>query len=484
MVKKYIVRSTTGLLTVLCLGMTGCKDFLDVNDNPNKTTDAEPALVLPSAQAAIGLVLGNHYQLNGSIWSQYWTQTRSASQYKVIDNYSQQPSSFDRPWQILYADGMEDLQQVIDRGTAIPNRQYAAIALILKAYDFQLLTDAFGDIPVKDALQGDKEQNFAPHYDTQKEVYDSIFSIIDRGISLIDEDSEFAPGDEDLIFGGDMAEWRAFANTLKLRAYLRLSAVDAGKAAAGVASLAGATFLTADAQITYTSVGGNQNPLYAEMFGLNRTQNLVASETVVNQMKALGDPRLNAFYQNATGTTTVNPIPQGTYNIPPDPAYPLSLPSPNVGAAPRSVASALAPVKFISAAESYFLQAEAAARGWLAGDAASLYEQGITASFAAYKVTPGTYIATAVAAFPVAEDARIKAIITQKYFAMTGNQGFEAWTEWRRTGYPDFFVESAQSTLGAGQFPQRFLYPNTELTRNPHFPGVKAITEKVWWDAN
>ena len=84
--------------------MTGCKDFLDVNDNPNKTTDAEPALVLPSAQAAIGLVLGNHYQLNGSIWSQYWTQTRSASQYKSIDNYSQQPSSFDRPWQILYAD--------------------------------------------------------------------------------------------------------------------------------------------------------------------------------------------------------------------------------------------------------------------------------------------------------------------------------------------------------------------------------------------
>jgi hypothetical protein len=139
----------------------------------------------------------------------------------------------------------------------------------------------------------------------------------------------------------------------------------------------------------------------------------------------------------------------------------------------------------MSAAESYFLQAEAAARGWLAGDVRALYEQGITASFASYDVTPGAYITTAVAAFPATGlAAQLKAIITQKYFAMNGNQGFEAWSEWRRTGYPDFFVQSVESSLTPGQFPQRFLYPNTELTRNPNFPGAKVVTDKVWWDAN
>ena len=490
MMKKHIFKATAGVLTALSITLAGCSKFLDVNDNPNQTTEALPSLVLPSAQAAIGIVLGNTYQVYGSMWSQYWTQNRSSSQYKIIDQFLLQGSGFDRPWQLLYADGMQDLQIIINQANSEPVKQYAAAAMILKAYELQMLTDAFGDIPMKEALQGE-QLNLNPHYDSQEVVYDSIFALIDRGLSLLDENSEYIPGAEDLIFGSDVPavhalwvpKWTAFGNTLKLRAYMRLSEVNAAKAQAGIATLAGATFLTEDAKISYTSVGGNQNPLFAEMVGLGRTQNLVASETAVNQMKALSDPRLLAFYQNAAGTTTVNPIPQGSFNVPPTATYPLSLPSPNTGAAPRSATSALAPVKFISAAEAYFLQAEAAARGWLAGDARALYGQGITASFTSYNVTPGAYISTAVAAFPATGlAAQVEAIITQKYFAMNGNQGFEAWSEWRRTGYPDFFVRSVESSLPAGQFPARFLYPNTELTRNPNFPGAKVVTDKVWWD--
>jgi hypothetical protein len=482
MMKKHIIKSTAGILTALSLTFAGCSDFLDVNENPNQTTEALPSLVLPSAQAAIGMVLGNHYQIYGSMWSQYWTQNRSSSQYKIVDQYLLQGSGFDRPWQILYADGMQDLQFMINQADAEPVKQYAAIAMILKAYDLQLLTDAFGDIPMKDALQGE-ELNLNPHYDAQAEVYDTIFALIDRGISLFNKNSEYLPGTEDLIFAGDLDSWIAFGNTLKLRAYLRLSEVNAAKAEEGIASLASATFLTTDAQISYSATGGNQNPLYAEMQGLGQTPNLVASETAVNQMKAMNDPRLTSFYSFAGATTNINAIPQGSFNIPPSSTFPLSQPSPKVGGAPRNAASALAPVKFISAAESYFLQAEAAARGWLAGDARTLYEQGITASFESYDVTPGNYITTAVAAFPATGlEAQLKAIITQKYFAMNGNQGFESWSEWRRTGYPDFFVQSAESSLAPGQFPQRFLYPNTELTRNPNFPGAKIVTDKVWWD--
>ena len=481
MTRQNIMKSAVCLLTVLSLTITGCKDFLDVNDNPNLSETAEPKLLLPSSQGAIALVLGNHFQVYGGIWNQYWTQNFGNSQFKSIEQYIVQGSDFDRPWSTLYADAMQNLQLIIDQKGVVKYKQYAAIALILKAYDLQLLTDAFGDIPLKDAMKGESEGNLSPGYDSQKEVYDSIFAIIEEGKALIDPESEFLPGSEDLIFEGDMDQWTLFANTLKLRAYLRLSEVDAAKAQAGIAALQqeGAEFLTEDASIKYISTGNNQNPLYAELVALGKYRQVRASNTLLGQMQARQDPRIPAYFQTTGGV--IKGMLQGSYDVNPNGA---STPVPATGADPLTESSALAPVKFISSYESYFLQAEAVTRGWLTGDAADLFQQGITASFDAYGATPGNYITNQVASFPATEPARIDSIITQKYFAMALNQNFEAWTEWRRTGIPNFFVTSAVSSLPAGTYPARFLYPNTELTRNPKFPGAKVITDKVWWDVN
>lgn len=469
------------LMTALSLTIAGCSDFLDVNDNPNNSTEVNPTLVLPSGQAGIAIVLGNHYQVNGGIWAQFWTQNRSSSQYRSVDGYYQTASSFDRPWQILYADAMVDLQKVINQGGVPTYRQHAAIGMILKAYDLQMLTDAFGDIPNREALLGEDEANIAPAYDSQESVYDSIFALLDRAEAIADPSYEFQPGPEDLIFGGDMAKWEAFANTLELRAYLRLAYVAPDKARAGIEKLAGATFLTENASMTFIGIGGNQNPLYAEMVGYGLTQNLVASETAVDTMKALNDPRLYAYYQPGADTTAIIAIPQGSFFE--SPIGNISFPGPVTGADPKNAKSATAPVVFISAAESYFLQAEAISRGWLQGDARSLFQQGITASFTSLDVAPGNYITNAVAAWPAAGfEAQLEAIITQKYFAMDGLQGFEAWTEYRRTGYPRRLIVSPESLLDPGEMPERFLYPNVELTRNPKFPGAKTLVDKVWWD--
>jgi len=485
--KRYIAKSVAATLAVLVLSTSGCKKFLDVNDNPNLPEQVDVPLILPSAQAAIGHVLGNHFQIYGSIWGQYWTQSPYSSQYKSIDQYQPASNDFDRPWGILYNDAFTDLQTIISNKGQEKYKQYAAIAYILKAYDLQVITDAFGDAPLAGAGQGD--QNLNPVYESQQEIYDSIFSYIDQGQALIDAESDFLPGPEDLIFYDaaltytDMNNWMAFGNTLKLRAYLRISLKDDAKAKAGIQALQGKPFLTEDAKISYSQTGGNQNPLNAEMIGLGGTQNLVASATCVNQMKALNDPRVSVFYRKIPASGLITPIPQGSFNT--TPTVTISTPSYVVGARASDPLSALAPVKFISAAESYFLQAEAAARGYLRGDAKTLYQQGITASFAAYNVAPGNYITNAVAAFPATgTEAQVKAIITQKYFAMCGNQNFEAWTEWRRTGYPSFLVRSQASVLPAGQMPQRFLYPGSEITRNPKFPGSKLVIDKVWWDVN
>jgi hypothetical protein len=479
MIKKNIIKSAAVFLAVLSLTITGCSNFLDINENPNKAETAEPSLVLPSTQAAIALVVGCQFQIYGGIWNQYWTQNFGNSQYKSIEQYLVQGSSFDRPWQILYADAMQDLQMIINKSDEARYRQYAAISLLLKAYDLQLLTDAFGDVPLKDALQGETNENYAPHYDAQAEVYDSIFAMIDRAKGWIDPASEFLPGSEDLIFGGDMEQWTRFANTLKLRAYLRLSYVNAAKAEAGVKALQGAEFLTQTAQIEYISTGSNNNPLYAELFALGQYRQLRASNTLFKEMQERNDPRIDVYFQLISGVR--RGMDQASYDVGPN----GSTPAPIFGADPLNDAAALAPVKFISDYESYFLQAEAAARGWLTGTpAVALFQQGIQASFDAYEATPGAYITTQVAAFPAAGvEAQVEAIQVQKYFAMALNQNFEAWTEWRRTGYPkDFFVKPVTGTLPAGTYPARFLYPNTELTRNPNFPGAKLITDKVWWD--
>ncbi|SFN70736.1 Starch-binding associating with outer membrane [Chitinophaga sp. YR627] len=483
MTKKNIIKSAAGLLTVLSLTFTGCSNFLDTNDNPNKTTDADPSLVVPSAQAAIAQVVGCQFQIYGGIWNQYWTQNFGNSQYKSVEQYLVQGSSFDRPWQTLYADAMTDLQLVINKAGEERYRQYAAISLLLKAYDLQLLTDAFGDVPLKDALKGESEGNLAPHYDTQAEVYDSIFAMIDRAKGWIEPGSEFVPGSEDLIFQGDMEKWEQFANTLKLRAYIRLSYVNEAKAKAGVAALqaSGATFLTTTAQIDYVSTGGNNNPLYAELFALGQYRQVRASNTLLLQMNAKSDPRVPAYFQTTTGGV-IKGMAQGSYDTNPNGA---STPTVIFGADPLTETAALAPVKFISSYEALFLQAEAVARGWMTGNALALFQQAIQDNFDTYEVAPGAYITTQVAAFPVAGtvEQKVKAIIEQKYYALALSQNFESWSEWRRTHYPDFFVTSKVSSLPAGVYPRRFLYPNTELTRNPNFPGAKIVTDKVWWDA-
>ncbi|MET4081019.1 hypothetical protein ABIB40_000964 [Pedobacter sp. UYP30] len=476
------------LILIVVVSFAGCKKFLDVNQNPNNPDKAAPTLLLPTVEAAVGQIVGNSFQIYGNIWGQYWTQSPSSSQYKTIDQYQVTNTNFDRPWLILYRNALINADLIIKDPGA--NLQYIqGMAYVLKAYAFQLTTDAFGDVPLSEALKGNEFGS--PKYDAQELVYDSIFNYIDKGSALLNTANASSPGAQDIIFKGDISKWKAFANTLKLRAYLRLSKVNPAKAQAGIAALyaSNAVFLTEDAAIKYTSVGGNENPLYNEIVGLGKTQNIVASATIVKAFKANNDPRLFKFYDLLKGADTIAYIPQGSYSK--NSTKKVSPPSPLVGGNANNIASATAPVKLISASESYFLQAEAVARGWApTGSLPTLFAQGITASFTAAGLTEAqavTYTATAGDAATALTAAatvenKVKVIITQKYYAMCGFQGFEAWSEWRRTGYPTFFVTSVASTLAPGKMPLRLLYPNSEIQSNSNFPGSIVVDVPVWWD--
>jgi len=490
MTRKYRLNLKQVLFAVLvaAVGFSGCKKYLDINNNPNNPDNAAPTLLLPTTQAAISQVIGNAFQVYGNMWAQYWTQSPVASQYKSIDQSAPVATDFDRPWLNLYRVALINSDLII-KSTQADLENVKGIAYLMKAYSFQVATDAFGDVPLSQALQPTVYAN--PKFDTQQAVYDSIFMYINKAMPLLKANS-VSPGAQDMIYNGDMTKWVAFANTLELRAYLRLTNIDPTTAKAGIAALyaTNPTFLTVDATITYTSTGGNENPFYNEAASptLGKVQNVVASSTVVNAFTKNNDPRLSKFFtlfiDKVSPVDSLESIPQGSYL-----SYvnkKVSPPSPLVGGQANDPTSATAPVKLLSAAESYFLQAEAVARGWAAGNVTTLYEAGITASFTATGAgDPTTYINTAPDGLKALTDAvsvkdKVKAIIVQKYYAMCGFQGFEAWNEWRRTGYP-ILGASAATTIDPGQMPLRMLYPNSELTSNLNYPGTIPIYKPVWW---
>ncbi len=494
-IRKYIV----AVLAPLLIGLGSCEDQLNINTDPNNAADVDVNLLLPSAEAGIAFVVGNSLQIYGGIWGQYWTQSPSASQYRNLEQYNPAPSDFDNLWVALNADALEDLQRIIDKSRATNRKQYQAVASLLKAYTVQLSTDLFGDIPYTEALQGDRNV-LNPRFERQEVIYDSLVLLVDEALGLIDPSDPNHPGSDDLIYGGDMEKWERFGNTLKLRIGMRMSEVNPTKARAVVASLEGKDFIQSEesAQITYTSTGGNQNPLYSAIAGpvLGPTQNLVASSTAINFYNELGDPRLYVFYMPASNGNYVG-LQQGNYNIA-DVGTPVSIPGPATGADVGEPESALAPVKLMTDYEAKFLHAEAVVRGWLTGDAAALYQEGILDNFAAYGIDPAdvygeldedeavtfeAFYAQEGVAFPAAgANEQIEAIITQKWAAMNGNQNIEAWNEWRRTGYPSFFTPSVTSIIGAGRIPQIFLYPTVETTRNSNAPAQHQIYDRVWWD--
>jgi len=495
----------------LALGISSCKKFMDVNQNPNVAPEATVQTLLPTAQLYVASTVGTDLEINGSFWAEYWTQSPNASQYRTLEQYAPGQDYFSTPWANLYAAG-ENFFQLYKLADSQHKKQYRAISLAMKAYTFQLLTDAWGDVPYKQALKGQfVDSNIVnPKYDSQRVVYRGILADLDSALKLINPSDIVHPGSDDLIYGGNMTKWRKFAYTLKLRIYLRMSAIDPVGARAGVIALYADPNMILigpgdDAFIGFGGSTGSKNPLYAEATStaLAGTQNLAGSSTCIDSMNSNGDPRAYLFYTGtaASGGAVVSGIAQGDYGTTALQTT-FSIPSAYVGGDANDPNSAKAPVNLLTSWESLFMQAEVVARGWVPSSGGytddALFYQGIKANFDYYATAltaaygPSTsssldsdYLLTGGywTVYPTTGTVaqKVRHIITQKWFAMCGNQGFEAWCEQRRTGYPDFLVVSRNTLIG-NNLPKRFLYPTTESTRNINFPGLAPITAKVWWD--
>lgn len=497
---KLLRRRAAACLFLLgVLTLPACEsNFLDVNVDPDNPTFAPAATLLAQAELGIANSETIDFNLYGALWSQQWAQGTAASQYANEEIFIVTGNTFNRGWQRVY-DALNDLRQVTQQAQASGNTRLQGVAGVLRVYGFLLLTDAYGDIPYTEALQGETG-NTAPRYDDQFAIYQGLLTELNTAIEQLQNGTGVIGGDQ--LLGGNAERWYQFANSLKLRMALRQWYANQGwsqQVLGQLSSLPATAFLQQDVAFRNFSDTPGQ---FSTWWGLQQqlgSGNLRGNETLVDSLYTPGgfaDPRLQGLFLPAQEPVTVGGndaiyrgVPAGLRGSGgPTAGYSqteTSEPGP-------AVVAPTAPLYYMTVAETRLLLAEAAVRngGTFAGQsAADWYTQGIQASFdqLAGGASATAYLAEPGKAFPASNtaDAQIRRIIVEKWIALAGLKGFEAWTEYRRTGYPTLAEPLGVQNPGSG-IPERFLYPANETTRNPNAAGLGGVTlfDNVDWDTN
>jgi hypothetical protein len=467
-------------ITLFALSLISCSDTLDeINKNPNATeTPLAPYLLTGTLKQGADLYWGDVNNFNSSLlFVQHWAKI----QYTEPDRYDVSNTSFTSLWNTGYATLITDLNTILNFPDQQANSNYKGIALTLRSWTFLLLTDAYGSIPYKEA-----GLKVTPAYNTQKEVYTGLLEDLKQAQSFLNATNGAVTGD--LAYKGDISKWKKLVNSLRLRIALRISdrepalakqaAIEATTDAAGVLSSNSDTF-----KFTYIS-SPQQNPASA---WFETRDDFRISKTLVDKLNELSDPRLPVYAQlpsdasvgkyvgAANGLSNSDANSQGFAKTSKPGTYFLTSSSPAV---------------IVSYSEVLFNLAEAAARGYIAGDAEQLYKNAITASFNQFGITDATIISNYLNQSSVKYDAAnyAKSIGTQKWIAFFG-QGLDAFTEWRRLDYP--VLTAGPATVLDGQIPLRFFYPGTEQSLNGvsyqaavSVQGKDLLTTKLWFDAN
>lgn len=516
----------------LVVAATSCNKYLDVNKNPNQPTESTPDLILPQAivsAAAYTVQFNNVFgyangmTANGGGYGAFGAQT----------TYNYATTDFTNLFTNSY-DNINDLQYVVDNTSATgKDRYFNAAARIMRAFAYQRLVDQYGDVPYTEAVKG--AANITPKYDKAEAIYTDLFAQLNTAIATIDITGGDVPtdlakgpnGSVDVLFGGNMQKWKAFANTLKLRMLVRINGVASLAAVVNTekAKLAGATFIIDDAVVQPGYVAGNagkQNPMFnswayneVNVPAGNGIQQVATTYAVgfYNGVKISDPKRAAVTYRNISAPGVL-----GSSNNPNAPNGSAWLTGTDNGTTTNTTGilkgAAMGQPIFL-AADAYFLLAEANLKGLIggAGDAEGNFKLGIEKSYTyLYKNQTGTVTGNPVAdadAYITANAGnklvdysaattpaqKLEAIITQKYIALNQIIADEAFNEYRRTGYPvssptGDAAHNAASIISTStapdKLPVRIQYPSTEYALNSaNVPAaVNNFTSKLFWDIN
>lgn len=524
--KKYTFYTFIALFFV---AVVGCKDYLDINTNPNAPSVTVPDLVLSGALTESARIISQDMGGYAAYWAGYWSRSGTYSQSGAVNqNFGLTNNSFQNVWLSSYLNA-SNYNFVENNSKAIAGYDYyVAIAKIMKVYDFHNLIDNYGNIPFKSALQG--FQSLSPKYDSATITYESLSAELDDAVAIISTQSSIIPptakpiaATTDVMFKGNMAMWAKLANTLNLRLLLRQSQLPSKAAfiAAEIGKIKtnGKGFLGVgeDAIINpgYAQATGLQNPLWEQnALGVggdigNRDVNRTSAYSLAF-FKTNNDPRVDRLFLNVgdvpghSNGTNYKGIPFGA---PPDAQIATALTSAfGLGV----MGSPAAPVIFLSAAQSLFLQAEASWHAgkdpavWGAGlfapaDMPTLFNNGITESFRVlgvpdYAAAASTYYGQALPdvnfSAAGAGAPQLHAIIKQKWAANCSIDCMEAWCDIRRLNIPDItsgtdLPYSLDAAKISNTPPIRLLYPQTEYSNNASAVAgegsINQFTSKIFW---
>ena len=489
--KKIKIFLTLALLLIIA---SSCESFLDVNEDPNNPIDVSSDLKLPVALNYTNNVLNARTSTNslGNLMMANWSQSDGYSWYLTEFQYNVTPSFYSGIWDTSYGSALKQYNTMDT--DAENNEYYQAIAKIMKAYHFQILVDTYGDIPYSEALK--RGANTTPAYDDALSIYEDLIVKLDEAISLINSGSSnvnvIIPGSDDGVYAGNMAEWKKFANTVKLRILVRQSDVS-GRAEYITNEFTkianeGSGYITVDAgsNIGYNNSTNQQSTFYgtykANVEGtlLNNFKATCATPFVLNTLTNLNDPRIDFIYEIPLSGSHLG-VEQG---LSPYPSPVGTLGEDNVSnIGPGLLVSDEQDVIIFTLAEANFLQAEAAHKSLLNTIAAEdAYKNGVKASFNYLGANIGDYLTQATPLTNwAASPNKIEAIITQKWIALNGINAGQTWFDYSRTGYPTGLPVSLQASTS--ERPVRLAYPNSEITGNtanvPSQPNV--FTTKIFW---
>lgn len=461
--KKYYI-----ILLFCSLAMIGCSEFdEDINVNPNIPSEASGTQLIANAQLYLP-------SLSSSPQGEFLAQYLAETQYVGVSLYPEGSTSF--YW--FYEGPLMNLQTVLNSeeslsGSEGPVANQIAVAKILKAYFYWNLTDRWGDVPYMEALQG--AENFTPAYDTQQSIYTNLFDLLKEANNQIVAGSI----ENDLVYGGDMNKWKKLGNTIRLLMALRLSEVDPelGRTEFNAALADGIMESNADNLVfRHLADANNQNYWYEQVVDRNREW-WALTENLVEDLKPVDDPRLGIYGDPARESGEFVGMPYGETEALGTEEYSL------LGS---DIIAQDAAVHLVTYAQALFAIAEAAEREWTSEDPETYYNMAVENSVLQWTgSTAGVDELLNQPGITFDPDNAIEIIAQQRWIHLFMH-GYEAWSEWRRTGFPDDFVQPEGRPV-----PTRLAYPDNESFNNAEnyeaavdrqFGGEDSIYGTVWWD--
>jgi len=508
--KKIRIGGIALILSAFLLIFNSCtKDFESINTDPNAAglEKASPSMLLTNAiESATDRVqeifLGEEM---GNCWSQHEAKV----QYTDEDRYIYRTSVVNNTWTSFYAANGMDVQVLYNVAKIKQHDNYKGVALVLKSYISSVLTDLFGPVPYSQAWTG--TLNTLPAYDSQESIYRDIIAKLDTANTILTEDGKAIEGD--ILFNNDIMAWKKFANSLRMRLLLRMSAKDVAFATAQLTKMAGdATKYPVfesnadNAALKYLGSAPNNHPINENR--KTRDDHRV-SKTLVDMMWT-NSPNLDyriCIYAIPYAAGKFEGLPNGLTSS--QAASYKGNGIKNTCKIGSYFSAATAPGMLMSYAELQFILAEAAFKGYIPGGndkAGEYYTEGIYGSYnqfgdALVEAVDGNgflpmdgatvdslaadYIAKDIYAWDATKAMEL--IATQRW-AASFDQGLQSWFEWRRTGFP--ILTPALEGMNGGKIPVRVPYPTDEASRNPTslaagvtlLGGPDDLNTKVWWN--